>query len=111
MRRKKPSPKTMVTLLMEQDNCCTYCGHKFGTGVFSPKRGLTWLEVNWDHFIPYTWSRKNDEDNWVVSCQICNQLKGSLLFTSIDDARKYLEKKWKDKKLTALPYEDFDEYD
>jgi len=56
-----------VSKLMEQDNCCGYCGVdlKIDTAVG-------------DHMIPHSHGGETSMDNLVVSCNKCNSMKSSL---------------------------------
>ena len=56
-----------VSKLMEQDNCCGYCGVD-----------LKIDEAIGDHMIPHSLGGETTMDNLVVSCNKCNSMKSSL---------------------------------
>lgn len=91
--RGHPSTDLQVTILEEQDNRCLYCGHKFGTLVTRGARVQVWLEVTWDHFIPFAYCGNNRDDNWVAACQLCNSYKSDLIFPGVLEIRDYIRDK------------------
>lgn len=78
-RRRKP-PKAIQRALIDQyGSCCAYCDRYLIPG-----------EYRWDHVIPYAYLGENPDDNWALSCHDCNSRKGSMVFSSLEDARLYL---------------------
>lgn len=57
--------------LEEQNGCCGYCGKEI-----SVEEGIG------DHMIPHSDGGRTEIDNLVVSCDKCNELKGSLPYES-----------------------------
>ena len=49
--------------------------------------------IHWDHKVPYAYTGCNEAKNMAAACNICNCLKGSRVFESVEEARAYLEKK------------------
>lgn len=91
-RRVRRQCPTVVrrALLARQDFLCAYCAVPFGSVV--RKRGrLILTAVQFDHMVPLAWTQTNPDDNWAAACNICNQLKGALLFRTIADLVTYLE--------------------
>lgn len=78
-RRRKPGKWIQVKVLAEQGNLCAYCD-----------KYLLKSDTEWDHFIPYSYSGDNPDDNWVAACRRCNRLKSSMIFGSVDDVRIYI---------------------
>jgi 5-methylcytosine-specific restriction endonuclease McrA len=48
------------------------------------------LSPVWDHLVPYVYGYDNSDDNFVAACQICNNIKSSKLFSSLEEAREYI---------------------
>jgi len=60
---------------------CAYCGS-----------ALARHEVHVDHFLPVCYSDEAyNQVNLLPSCQECNQIKSSIMFTDIYDARLYIQ--------------------
>ncbi len=95
-RRKGPSEARKRELRELQENCCFYCGRRFGSWVYRGFK-LVWLRVHFDHVVAYAYSRNNYPDNFVAACHICNGLKGSKLFETVDEAKAYLLQRWEKK--------------
>lgn len=57
--------------LDEQNGCCGYCGKE-----------ISFEEGIGDHMIPHSQGGRTEIDNLVVSCDKCNELKGSLPYES-----------------------------
>ncbi|MCJ2531206.1 MAG: HNH endonuclease [Candidatus Thermoplasmatota archaeon] len=95
-RRKGPSQQRKREIRELQEECCFYCGRRFGSYVY---RGfnLVWLRVHFDHVVAYAYSRNNYSDNFVAACHICNGLKGSKMFETVDQAKAFLLLRWEKK--------------
>jgi 5-methylcytosine-specific restriction endonuclease McrA len=94
--RRLPALSERRAQLESQQHQCFYCERTFGSRVFRGTRGTT-LQINWDHVIPYAYSQNNATLNFVAACHICNGLKSSHLFPTLDAAREFLNSKWRDK--------------
>lgn len=79
--------------LERQKNCCFWCRFRFGQSFKHDGKEIT-LSPVWDHALPFAYSRNNSVLNYVASCQLCNSWKGSKVFDTVDDCRKYLQEKW-----------------
>ena len=98
-RRKKPSPEVQNRILTQQADCCFWCDRHFGRYVYydgTPQR----LRVHWDHLEPFARSRNNADENFVAACHICNHIKSSFVFATIEEGRVYIASEWK-KKITV----------
>lgn len=102
--RGYPPVSVQVALLEEQDNRCLYCGHKFGDLVVRKNNDWQWLELNWDHFVPYSYCASNHDDNWVAACHLCNSYKSDLLFKDVLEVRWYVFDKSIKKQHDPLPF-------
>ena len=88
-------------ILEEQSNKCIYCGIKFGD--YYEKDGKNYYaKPNWDHIIPFAFSRNNHVNNYVASCRICNLIKHSKIFKTIEEAREYILIKRKEKGIKII---------
>jgi HNH endonuclease len=87
--RRKPEKAVQDRILGRQDGRCLYCGHRFGDTVWRHGQPVT-LRLNWDHLIPYAYLAANPDDNWAAACHVCNGIKSSLIFQSVEDARDYI---------------------
>lgn len=94
--RRLPPLTERRAQLERQEHRCFYCERSFGSRVFRGTRGAT-LQVNWDHVIPYAYSQNNSAVNFVAACHICNGIKSSHLFPSLDEAKQYIASKWEEK--------------
>lgn len=65
-------------LIIEQTGRCIYCNGS-----------LVDAAIEYDHFIPYAYSGRNDKNNWVASCKRCNRLKSSRVFRSEADISEF----------------------
>ena len=93
-RRKLPSLEERREIVEAQGNKCFYCEREFGTPFLKGhKHTLQFLNVTWDHLAPYSFAQNNQKQNFVAACQICNGIKGSMVFETISDARRYVQKK------------------
>lgn len=82
--------KLQADILIAQNDLCIYCGLEFGSLVIRKGNEWNWLEVNWDHFIPYAYCLSNRDENWVASCQLCNAYKSDFVFRNFDEVRVYI---------------------
>ena len=100
---RKQCPKHIKELLLlGQENKCYYCLISFGEFVVY-KRKIVQLIIHYDHLQPHSYLRWNPDNNWVASCQICNQIKKNKLFKTREDAISYVQEKRFGKKLPSLP--------
>ena len=99
-KRTTPTQYEKQDILQAQDGCCFYCGLEFGEVVWdNRKKKARTLKINWDHFTPYAYGFNNKSSNFVASCNICNRLKSSKVFDTIDEAKEYMKKRWLDKEI------------
>jgi len=76
-----------LKILELQENRCLYCEYEFGEKVMDvkKKREIV-LRIEWDHVIPWAYTQSHNVD-FAAACQICNRIKTSHVYDSIDDAR------------------------
>lgn len=101
--RGHPSVDVQVDTLLEQDDRCLYCGLKFGDLVIRKGNDWVWLGVTWDHFVPFAYSNRNPDDNWVAACQLCNGYKGSQMFDDLPAVRAYIEERARVRRHDPMP--------
>lgn len=93
VRARKPPPKhVQMRILSEQDNRCIYCGEKFGTVKERKGKPVT-LVLNWDHKLPWAFSRYNRSVNISAACHVCNGIKSDKIFETIGGAQIHIEKR------------------
>ncbi len=104
---RKPVPRKIKReLLKMQDHRCFYCEREFETCVYRGNKVFR-LRIDWDHMVPFAYSQNNYPWNYVAACHVCNRLKSSLCFRSIDEAKVYLANRWKEKGYSDMPPEKF----
>jgi 5-methylcytosine-specific restriction endonuclease McrA len=71
--------------ILERDQfCCRYCGLD-GRASFDNA-----LVMSVDFVVPRARHGKKDPANLVACCRPCNMIKGTRVYKSIDDAKKYV---------------------
>lgn len=90
-RRKGPTAAVMRAILLEQDDACLYCERRFGTFV-TYRDKIKELRPRWDHFRPYCYDQDSSKENFVAACQLCNGIKSSKHFDTVDKARAWINK-------------------
>lgn len=81
--RERPPHWRQVELVESQGWACLYCDEPF----HSLRR------VCWDHFVPLSLAHNNATQNFVAACRLCNSLKGSLVFETVEEVRTYVRRK------------------
>ncbi|SRR6266498_3733337 len=92
-QRRLPPLADRRSQLKLQQNHCFYCDRIFGSRVYRGAR-LTRLRVEWDHVIPYSYCEDNCISNFVAACHVCNAIKSSHVFSSLESARAFINSKW-----------------
>lgn len=92
--RKLPPRSVREEILERQGNSCIYCEGEFDQ--YSEYKGNpVMLNVEWDHFVPYSYTFSNNKDNFVASCQVCNKLKSDSVYKTLNEAREdILPRRW-----------------
>jgi 5-methylcytosine-specific restriction endonuclease McrA len=80
LKRRKPSAKKILKILINQEGKCFYCKEVLEKPIC-------------DHFVPYSFSQNNNIENFVISCERCNQIKHNKIFYSVEDAKNYINNK------------------
>jgi 5-methylcytosine-specific restriction endonuclease McrA len=89
-KRKYLSTINRKLILKSQDYRCIYCEKAFGS-IVERKGEKIILQVAFDHAIPFAYSRSSREESFVAACHICNAIKHSFIFRSIEDAQLALK--------------------
>lgn len=76
--RGKCPERVKRRLIIEQTGRCIYCNCS-----------LVDAAIEYDHFLPFSYSGSNNENNWVASCRKCNRLKSSRVFRSEADISQF----------------------
>lgn len=90
--RKAPSKSAQDKILQDQEDCCFYCGVRFGSVRHRDGKPFL-IRIHWDHKLPYAYSQNNSNGNFVASCHVCNQMKSDKIFQTVDEAQIYLKNK------------------
>ena len=85
MAQRNISKNIVMAAVETQNHLCAYCRLPFGT-VASTRKGETVQNVIGDHWQPFSYLENSTASNCVASCQICNGLKSSTLFESLEHA-------------------------
>ena len=87
--------KVRKEVLQKQENKCIYCDINLINGyIWNVKRSrYQKVKIHFDHFISWNYSRNNEEQNIVASCDICNHIKYDKYFPDIISAREYILEK------------------
>lgn len=94
--RREWTEAQVRTLAEDQDFLCAYCLVRLGSVVSRPGKSDVVTTAQVDHIVPVSWSGAPMEHlaNLVVACQVCNAMKGDLVFESISDAMRHLNRAW-----------------
>ena len=79
-------------ILDEQEFCCFYCLMPFNFEV-ERKGKIIKREIEFDHLVPFSFINNDKRENLVASCNVCNRLKSSMCFQTVDEARVYLQER------------------
>lgn len=93
--RKPPPTTAQKEILDAQGHRCFWCDRAFGSYVFKGTRRRR-LVINWDHLVPFVWSGDNSTNNFVAACQVCNGLKSSRMYRTIEEAKVDLQARWEE---------------
>ena len=105
-RRRTPTRETMRTLLDVQGDACFYCLRHFGETVYDRKRKRhIELRIEWDHKTPLAYSCDNSQENFVAACHVCNRMKSSYIFGTVEAARSFILERWKRRYPEEFPAE------
>jgi 5-methylcytosine-specific restriction endonuclease McrA len=94
--RRIPPRKDRQAILRRQEQRCLYCRRQFGAVVYRHGR-MRRLRIHWDHMTPFAFSQDNRTSNFAAACNVCNNLKASLMFQTVEEAEVYLHAKWEEK--------------
>lgn len=87
--RRRPRARVRRKLLRMQHERCAYCLLTFGSLVRRRSR-VEQLRVTWDHRVPFALSQSSSDREFIAACQICNRLKGAIVFETLEDARTFI---------------------
>ena len=94
--RRKAQPKQvpdgfLAEAILRQFDKCIYCDRPFGSMVIRGEK-LIRLTPDKEHFSPKAQRTNNSQENIFAACQICNRIKSSFLFDTIDAAKEFIAK-------------------
>ncbi len=83
------SQKVRDSIVSEQAGLCAFC--------FNPVNGWVERRGKWvayhpeiDHLVPVAFRADNSSENLVAACSVCNGIKSSKVFSSLDEARAHI---------------------
>ena len=95
--RTAPRRVDQTSILTVQGDVCLYCEIPIGTTIWRRYRAsrryrslTVVLRRNWDHFVPYAFLEQNPNTNWVLACHVCNAIKTSKMFDTVESARRVI---------------------
>jgi len=91
-RRRLPGLDERRQQLEWQEHRCFYCLLRIGSLIQRGNKQIK-LRLHWDHQVPYAYSQDNRASNFVASCHVCNGIKYSFCFRTIEEARIYVQEK------------------
>ena len=94
--RRLPPVAVRRAKLEEQNYRCFYCERRFDSLVYRKGKPVRLKQV-WDHQVPHSYSQNNQASNFVAACHICNGIKSSFLFQTLEEAQVYITEKWAEK--------------
>ena len=74
---------------------CRFCGRSVLTGE------LSILDLTLDHLSPKAIGGNNEEENLVTACRMCNSLKSSMVFPTIEEAAEFIRTQ-RDRRIQEL---------
>ena len=75
----------------------------FGTPLWrEDKKKIIFLKLNWDHFVPYSYSYNNKKVNFVAACHVCNGIKSNKMFDTVKEIKDYVSYQRKKKGYKTL---------
>lgn len=92
-------------ILNNQNGKCFYCNHELGS-LYEKQGNFGITSIHYDHLIPFSFSANNHVENFVASCNFCNQYKYNKMFNDIDEAKRYLVDMLHNKKVKFLEDEE-----
>jgi hypothetical protein len=88
-RRKAPPVRLQRKILEQQGGRCLYCDCEFGSTIYRKGKAIT-VRLNWDHVVPFAYSRTSVGVDFVAACHVCNGIKTCLMFDSVNQAREHI---------------------
>jgi 5-methylcytosine-specific restriction endonuclease McrA len=101
-RSPVPSKNLLIKWVVAQNEECGYCDRLFGSMALIDGNFVT-LKAEPDHFTPRAKRLNNSPSNIVAACQVCNGLKSSRSFTTIEQARAVLQAAWAERGWNDAP--------
>ena len=90
-KRTKIKMTTKKEIVEKQKNKCIYCNCNLDGFIwFEKNNAYRKVKIHFDHFISWNYSRDNNKNNLVASCQICNLLKSDKYFQDLSLAKEYI---------------------
>jgi hypothetical protein len=88
--------------ILEQNNRCYLCSREFGSAALIDGQP-TKLRAEADHFRPVAERRNDSPRNIRAACHVCNRLKSSNLFETVEHAQEVIGKAWEERGYKTCP--------
>lgn len=87
--------------LQKQNGLCFWCETNIGLGFYKTTRGsIKPLYAVGDHLVPFSYEDGTCKNNLVVSCNICNSIKSSKIFPTVEKTREFILSRRSDKQVS-----------
>jgi len=96
-KRKIISRSTKIAILEMQNNQCYWCGKDLSETCYFRSGKVFSLKTVFDHYIAWAYGRNDNKENIVAACNLCNAIKGDLVFSDENKIRKYIQDRIKAK--------------
>lgn len=94
----RPPFRTRMHVFVKDAFTCVYCGRSAIRGE------LFFSELSVDHVYPHALGGRGGDhgSNLRCSCRVCNELKGSRVFDTLEDARAFIQRERKRRARKAI---------
>jgi hypothetical protein len=82
-------PALRAKIIESQGHRCFYCDSMLG-GYAKRGHDTIRLRAQIDHQVPWAWMRDTSEKNLVAACHVCNGIKSSLMFGTLEECKDYI---------------------
>lgn len=83
------SPALRQRIIESQNHRCFYCDSML-SGYVKRDGQTIQLKTHIDHQVPWAWIKNTTEQNLVAACHVCNHIKSSLMFSTLQECKDYI---------------------
>ena len=91
--------KIKLEILEKQEYKCIYCECDLRYSYIQRKKKVVRIKIHFDHFCPFRFNADNHKTNLVAACHVCNGIKSTKHFESIEKAREHIMKRHEKKNI------------